>query len=181
MQSGSNAQLERMRRGYTVEEYRSLVDQLRTDVADLVLTTDIVVGFCGETEEDFAQTVALMEEMRFDSAFMFKYSEREGTYAHKRLADDVPEEVKGERLQRIIEMQEQISLEVNQTLVGQTVHVLAEGPAKRPGKDGPRYYGRTDTGKNVIFRQEAPANSLVDVCIDRTTAHTLYGDLGTRL
>jgi tRNA-2-methylthio-N6-dimethylallyladenosine synthase len=177
VQSGSNAQLERMRRGYTVEEFRSLVDKLRADVDGLALTTDIVVGFCGETEVDFEQTVALMEEMRFDSAFMFKYSEREGTYAHKRMQDDIPEEVKGERLQRIIQLQEQISLEVNQSLVGQTVHVLAEGPAKRPGKDGPRYYGRTDTGKNVIFRRETPANSLIDICVDRATAHTLYGDI----
>ena len=94
VQSGSDAQLSTMRRGYTVGEFRTLVSKLRAAIPDLALSTDIITGFCGESEEDFQQTVDLMEEIRFDSAFMFKYSDREGTYAHKKMPDDVPESVK---------------------------------------------------------------------------------------
>ena len=177
VQSGSNAQLERMRRGYTVEEYRDLVDQLRKAIPDLALTTDIVVGFCGETEDDFARTVALMEEIRFDSAFMFKYSEREGTYAHRKLADDVLESVKGERLQQIIALQEEISRQVNQQWVGRTVQVLVEGPSRRSGPEGPTIYGRSPQSKVTVFPQEAQTHSLVQVRITRATSHTLFGDL----
>ena len=173
VQSGSNAQLERMRRGYTVEEYRDLARRLRQAVPDLSLTTDIVVGFCGESEEDFQQTCTLMEEMRFDSAFMFKYSEREGTYAQKKLADDVSEEVKIERLQQIIQLQERISAEINQPMVGRTVRVLVEGPSKRKSS----FYGRSEQGRTVVFPQPVSQNSLVSVRVHRTSSHTLFGDL----
>ena len=151
--------------------------KLRSALPDLALTTDIITGFCGETDADFRQTCDLMEEIRYDSAFMFKYSEREGTYAHKKLPDDVPEAVKGERLQHIIALQEGISRQINQRQAGRTVEVLVEGPSKRPAADGqPRYYGRTPQGKTAIFSQPAASNELVSVHIARTTSHTLFGD-----
>jgi len=177
VQSGSDEQLARMRRGYTVEQYRQLVHKLRTALPDLALTTDIITGFCGETDADFRQTCDLMEEIRYDSAFMFKYSEREGTYAHKKLPDDVPEAVKGERLQHIIALQEQISRQLNQRQVGRTVEVLVQGPSKRPAADGqPRYYGRTRQGKTAIFPQTAAPNQLVSIRISHATSHTLFGE-----
>ena len=177
VQSGSNAQLEAMQRGYTVEQYRELVLKLRRAVPHLALTTDIIVGFCGETEEDFQETLALMEEIRYDSAFMFKYSEREGTYAHKKMPDDVSQEVKKDRLQQVIKLQEQISYEVNQQMRGKRVEVLVEGPSKRQTGQGHNNYGRSAQGKVVVFPQKATPNTLVQVQIDKTTSHTLFGDL----
>jgi tRNA-2-methylthio-N6-dimethylallyladenosine synthase len=177
LQSGSDAQLERMRRGYTVAQYRALVAELRRRLPDLALTTDIIAGFCGEGEADFQQTLDLVEELRFDSAFMFKYSPREGTYAHKKMADDVPEELKTERLERVIALQERISWELNQQWVGRNVEVLVEGPSKRQQAQTRTYYGRTPQGKTAIFAQEAAANSLVQVRVERATSHTLFGEL----
>ena len=181
VQSGSNAQLEMMQRGYTIEAYRELVSKLRTAIPDLVLTTDIITGFCGETDEDFRQTCELMEEIRYDSAFMFKYSEREGTYAHKKMPDDVAEELKGERLQEIIKLQENISYKLNRRWIDQKVEVLVEGPSKRPAADGsPRYYGRTRQGKTAIITQQVQTNEIVDIHVEDTTSHTLLGNLVTR-
>ena len=176
VQSGSNTQLEGMRRGYDIEEYRDLVHRLRKAIPDLALTTDIIVGFCGETDDDFQRTIDLMHEMRYDSAFMFKYSERDGTYAARNIEDDVAEEVKGERLQRIIALQETISLEVNQKMAGRTVPVLVEGPSKRQNDQGSNNYGRSPHGKVTIFPQHAAPNSIVEVQVERTTSHTLFGD-----
>jgi len=105
LQSGSTAVLERMRRTYTAEEYRTLVAKLRERIPNIALSTDIIVGFSGETDDEFRQTYQMMADIRYDSAFMFKYSEREGTLAHKALPDDVPETVKGQRLKQIIELQ----------------------------------------------------------------------------
>ena len=177
VQSGSNSQLEAMRRNYTIEEYRDLVRRLRENIPGLALTTDIIVGFCGETDADFQQTCKLMEEIRYDSAFMFKYSERDNTYAQKKMEDDVPEEVKRERLQQIIKMQENISWEVNQEMVGRKVEVLVEGPSKRRSAHGISNYGRSREGKTVVFPQEAAANSFVEVSVERATSHTLFGDI----
>ena len=176
VQSGSDAQLTAMRRGYTIGEFRTLVSKLRAAIPDLALSTDIITGFCGESEEDFQQTVDLMEEIRFDSAFMFKYSDREGTYAHKKMPDDVPESVKGERLQRIIALQEQISGEINGTYVGRRLPVLVEGPSRRSAPDGTtRFYGRTPQNKTLIFSEAVPANTLVEIEVERHTSHTLFG------
>ncbi len=176
VQSGSETQLERMQRGYSVTEYRDLVARLRTAVPDLSLSTDIIVGFCGESDQDFRRTVELMEEMRFDSAYMFKYSERSGTAAHRKLADDVPEELKQERLREIIELQEQISLEVNQQWLGKSVQILVEGNSKRKTEEGsPNRFGRSAHGKVVVFPEQAEANSMRSVLVDRVTSHTLYG------
>ena len=178
VQSGSNAQLGDMQRGYSIEEYRELIRKLRIAVPDIALTTDIITGFCGESDEDFRLTYELMQEIRYDSAFMFKYSAREGTYAHKKMPDDVAEEIKGERLQQVIKLQEGISREINQQWIGQTVEVLVEGPSKRPAKDGqPRYYGRTRQGKTAIFTQEIQANEVIRVLVSDTTSHTLLGEV----
>ncbi|MBI2501706.1 MAG: tRNA (N6-isopentenyl adenosine(37)-C2)-methylthiotransferase MiaB [Candidatus Latescibacteria bacterium] len=177
LQSGSDAQLERMRRGYTAAQYRALVAELRQRLPGLALTTDIIAGFCGESEEDFQQTLDLVGEIRFDSAFMFKYSPREGTFAHKKLEDDVPEATKTQRLERVIALQEGISWEINQQLVGQTVEVLVEGPSKRQNGQTRTFYGRSPQGKTVVFSQEVVANALVQVHIERASSHTLFGEL----
>lgn len=177
LQSGSDRQLDLMRRGYTVAQYRALVQELRGTIPGLALTTDLIAGFCGETEEEFQQTLDLVAELRFDAAFTFKYSPRDGTYAHKKMADDVPEPVKTERLERLIALQEGISLELNQNLVGRTAEVLVEGLSKRQNGASTSYYGRSPQGKTVIFGQEAPTNSLVQVKLQRATSHTLFGEL----
>ena len=179
VQSGSEDQLLLMRRGYTVAEYRDLVSRLRAARPDLALTTDVIVGFCGETDDDFRQTLDLMEEMRFDSAFMFRYSVRAGTHAARKQTDDVPEAVKIERLERVIALQEAISLERNERHVDTRVEVLVEGLSKRKTESGrATYYGRSPYGKVVVFEEEAEANSLVQVDVNRVTSHTLFGKLG---
>ena len=175
LQSGSTRVLERMRRTYTAEEYRELVSKLRERIPQIALSTDVIVGFCGETEEDFLQTYQLMADIRFDSAFMFKYSEREGTLADKTLFDDVPEVEKGRRLNEIISLQEQISMDINQGTLGSTVPVLVEGKSRR---DAEQYQGKTDTFKTTVFPKEnIQVGDIVNVQIHSATAHTLIGEI----
>ena len=175
LQSGSTEVLDRMRRTYTAEAYRSLVSKLRERIPDIALTTDIIVGFCGETEAEFMETYQMMADIRYDSAFMFKYSEREGTLAHKALPDDVPEPVKGERLEQIIELQESISSDINSAVIGGTVTVLVEGESRR---DADRYHGKTDGFKTAVFpKADSEIGEVVNVRIDSTTAHTLIGQI----
>ena len=175
LQSGSTEVLERMRRTYTAEEYRNLVSKLRERIPDIAITTDVIVGFCGETEEEFQQTYEMMSDIRYDSAFMFKYSEREGTLAHKALPDDIPEQVKGERLKRIIELQEKISAEINTATVGNTVTVLVEGESRR---DADKYHGKSDGFKTAVFpKADSNIGEVVNVRVDNTTAHTLIGQI----
>ena len=175
LQSGATPVLERMRRTYTAEEYRDLVTRLRERIPDIALSTDIIVGFCGETEAEFMETYQMMADIRYDSAFMFKYSEREGTLAHKALPDDVPETEKGERLKQIIELQEQISAEINTTAVGDTVAVLVEGESRR---ETDKYYGKTDGFKTTVFpKADSEIGEVVNVRIHSTTAHTLIGQI----
>ena len=175
LQSGSTSVLERMRRTYTAEEYRDLVAKLRERIPDIVLTTDIIVGFCGETEAEFMQTYEMMADIRYDSAFMFKYSEREGTLAHKGFPDDVPEPEKGRRLTEIIALQEKISAEINDAAIGQTFTVLVEGESRR---DAERYHGKTDGFKTTVFpKANSAVGEMVDVCIQSATAHTLIGKI----
>ena len=164
-----------MRRTYTAEEYRDLVAKLRERIPDIVLTTDIIVGFCGETEAEFMQTYEMMADIRYDSAFMFKYSEREGTLAHKGFPDDVPEPEKGRRLTEIIALQEKISAEINDAAIGQTFTVLVEGESRR---DAERYHGKTDGFKTTVFpKANSAVGEMVDVCIQSATAHTLIGKI----
>ena len=175
LQSGSTEVLERMRRTYTAEEYRTLVSKLRASIPDIALTTDIIVGFCGETDAEFMETYQMMADIRYDSAFMFKYSEREGTLAHKSLPDDVPETVKGERLKRIIELQENISADINTAAVGDTVAVLVEGESRR---NADRYHGKTDGFKTTVFpKADSKIGEIVNVHVHTTTAHTLIGQI----
>jgi tRNA-2-methylthio-N6-dimethylallyladenosine synthase len=171
VQSGSDAVLERMRRGYSADDYRAIVAALRRAMPDIALSTDILTGFCGETEDDHQATLAVMRELRFDSAFMFAYSERDLTFAAKKLVDDVPPAVKQRRLSEIVALQERISGEVFAAQVGRRERVLVHGPSKR---DPAQLMGRTDGFKTVIL----PAGvgrigELVDVTIARATMATL--------
>jgi tRNA-2-methylthio-N6-dimethylallyladenosine synthase len=169
VQAGSDRILARMGREYTVAQYEALVARLRARVPGLALSTDVIVGFPGETTDDFAATLALVERVRYDSAFLFKYSPREGTRAH-RWADDVPEEEKGERLARLVALQERISAEMNQAVVGHEVEALVEGPARRP--EG-WCMARSPQMKTVVFPGPARPGTLVRVRISSATSHTL--------
>ncbi len=176
VQSGSNRMLAGMRRGYTVESYRAKVDLLRRLVPEIALTTDIIVGFPGETEQDCRQTIALMEEVRYDSAFIFKYSPRPGTTAAD-LPDDVPPDIKEERNKRLLALQERISLEKNQALIGHTIEVLVEGPTKRATASGANLMGRARTNNVVVFAGEPSlTGTLVDVRVREATPFTLIGE-----
>lgn len=174
LQSAANRVLERMERGYTTEQYLALVERLRGAIPRLALSTDIIVGFPGEEDADFQATHDFMSAIRYDSAFMFKYSAREGTKAYK-WEETVSEQEKGRRLQAIIALQERISGEVNQQMIGQTVEVLVEGPAKRqPGW----LAGKNGQFKTVVFPGNGvQSGALVSVRIASSTAHTLVGEI----
>lgn len=151
MQAGSSAVLKRMNRRYTREQYLELVRKLRAAVPDIAISTDIIVGFPGETEEDFQQTLSLCEEVRYDSAFTFMYSIRKGTPAEK-YEDQIPEEIKHERFDRLVETVNRISIEKNAAYVGRTEEILVDGP----GRNGEETFGgRTDTFKLVNFEGSA--------------------------
>ncbi|HEX5061856.1 MAG TPA: tRNA (N6-isopentenyl adenosine(37)-C2)-methylthiotransferase MiaB [Kofleriaceae bacterium] len=172
VQSGSDVVLERMRRGYTVADYRAIVARLRAAMPDIALSTDILTGFSGETDDDHAQTLALMREIRFDSAFMFAYSERDLTFAAKKLPDDIPAAVKQKRLAEIVALQETISAEVFAAQVGKRERVLVTGPSKR---DPAQLIGRTDGFKSVILPAGVGSvGGFVDVTIERATMATLF-------
>ena len=172
LQSGSDSVLARMKRGYTIDDYRAIVHALRAAMPDIAMSTDILSGFSGETEEDHQQTLALMREIRFDSAFMFAYSERDLTFAAKKLPDDVPEATKKRRLAEIVALQEQISGEVFAAHVGRHERVLVFGASKR---DATQLMGRTDGFKTVILPSGVGAiGETVDVTIARATMATLF-------
>ncbi|HET7503667.1 MAG TPA: tRNA (N6-isopentenyl adenosine(37)-C2)-methylthiotransferase MiaB [Kofleriaceae bacterium] len=171
VQSGSDAVLDRMRRGYRIADYRAIVAALRRAMPQIALSTDILSGFSGETEDDHRATLALMRELRFDSAFMFAYSERDLTYAAKKLPDDVAPADKQRRLAEIVALQEQISAEVFAAHVGRRERVLVHGPSKR---DPAQLMGRTDGFKTVILPAGVGAiGELVEVTIARATMATL--------
>lgn len=152
-QSGSSSVLSRMKRKYTREEYLSRIEAIRIKMPDSSITTDLIAGFCGETEEEHLQTLSLMKEVAFDFAYMFKYSERPGTFAAQNLTDDVPENVKLRRLNEIISLQNSLSLQSNKKDVGKVFEVLVESRSKR-SKDF--LSGRNSQNKTVIF----PAGNL---------------------
>lgn len=175
VQSGSDRILERMNRRYTRQSYLRLVERIRNRIPDVALTTDVIVGFPGETPEDFQLTRSLLEEVEFDGAFIFRYSVREGTAAAQ-MEDDVPEPEKIARLEELNRLQKKISLKRNRAYLGRWVEVLVEGPnRKRPGQ----WLGRTDTNKIVVFSPPAPlpAGAFVPVRVVEVTAHTLFGEL----
>jgi tRNA-2-methylthio-N6-dimethylallyladenosine synthase len=174
VQSGSDAVLAAMNRGYTRRQYLDIVARTREGIPGVALTTDVIVGFPGESDADFRATLSLREEIRFDSAFMFRYSPREGTRASA-LNDDVPETAKIERLETVIALQKRITGERNGALAGTEQEVLVEGESER---DRTRLFGRTRTAKPVVF--EGPpdlSGSMVRVRITKASAWTLAGVL----
>lgn len=178
VQSGSDRILRAMKRAYNATRYRYLVDLFREQNPQGALTTDIIVGFPTETDEDFEETMRLAREVRYDSAFMFIYSPRAGTVSAETMRDDVPMAVKKERLQRLIDMQEEISGEKNRAEIGRTHQVLVEGGAR---KEASLMQGRTRTDKRVLFPgTERLEGTLVNVRITGCTSHTLMGEVVTR-
>lgn len=174
VQSGSSRILKLMNRKYTREWYLERVAAIRRIIPDCGLTTDIFSGFHSETEEDHALSLSLMEECAYDAAFMFKYSERPGTYASKHLADDIPEEVKVRRLNEIIALQNRLSAEANQRCIGKTYEVLVEGVSKR-SKD--QLFGRTEQNRVVVFnRGTHRTGDFVRVRITEASSATLKGE-----
>lgn len=175
VQSGSSQILKAMNRKYTREWYLSRVEAIRSIAPDCGLTTDIFCGFCGETEEDHKLSLSLMEECHYDSAFMFKYSERKGTYASKNLKDDVPEDVKIARLNEIIALQNRTSLENNKKCIGRTYEVLVEGVSKRSRE---QLFGRTEQNRVVVFpRGNHHIGEFVKVVVEEASSATLKGKL----
>jgi len=175
LQSASDEVLARMRRGYNFAEYRDLLMALREAMPEIAVTTDFLVGFCGETEADFEATSRAQAELRFDNAFMFAYSERRGTLAARKLPDDVPPEVKQRRLAQVIEQQRKITAEIYTAQVGRRERVLCESLSRRSASE---LLGRTDAFRPVILAAEgAGVGDLVDVVIHRTGPGTLYGRL----
>lgn len=173
VQSGSNEVLKRMNRKYTREWYLERVEAIRRIVPDCGLSTDIFVGYSGETEEDHRQSLSLMKACAYDSAFMFKYSERPGTYAAKHFPDDIPEETKIRRLNELIALQNELSAESNARCVGKTFEVLLEGTSKRSRE---QLYGRTEQNRVVIVdRGQLRIGQSVTVRITESTSATLKG------
>ena len=175
VQSGSNRILKLMNRKYTREWYLDRIAAIRRILPDAAISTDVFCGFHSETVEEHQETLSLMREVGFDSAFMFKYSERPGTHAQKHLPDNISEEEKVRRLNEIIALQTQLSLECNQREIGKTVEVLVEGYSKRSKED---MYGRTSQYKTVIFpRQGRHIGELIKVRILEASAATLKGEI----
>jgi len=195
-QSGSNSQLKRMNRGYTVEKYRDVCRQILETVPGAAITSDFIVGFCGETEEDFQQTVELVKDIRFKNSFIFKFSPREGTKAYELWEDDVPEEVKRRRNNELLAVQNQISTEESAKFVGQEVEILVEGTSKSamklPVLNGAAEFpeavsdadptiqltGRTPCDRIVVF--DGPRSligNLQKVRITDSSPFTLFGEI----
>ena len=173
-QSGSNEVLKRMSRKYTREWYMDRISTIKKFIPDCGLSTDVIAGFCGETEADHQQTMSLMEWVGYDYAFMFKYSERPNTIAQKKYADDVPEETKSRRLKEIIDLQQELSLRSNKQDVGKVFEVLAESYSKRSNTD---LAGRNSQNKTVVFpKGDFRIGDYVKVKILRCTAATLIGE-----
>ena len=178
VQHGNSGVLQRMRRGYSADEYRALIERARRICPGVSLSTDIIAGFCGETEDEHQDTLALLADIRYDHAFMFMYSERPDTYAARKYTDDVSQEVKKRRLSEIITLQKSISHENNQKEIGHIHTVLVEGASKRSEA---QLCGRTDTNKMVIFdRGTLSAGMYVKVRITGCTSATLFGEVLAR-
>ena len=184
-QSGSNRMLKLMKRGYTVEQYREMMDRIRATVPDAAVSSDFIVGFSGETDEDFQQTIDLVKECRFKNSFIFKYSERPGTRGADLLPDDVPEAIKKERNRQLLELQNRISQEDNQKFIGSTVEVLVEGPSKAAAKQPneselTQMTGRTQCDRIVVYDgNRRQAGQLLQVVIYDAHSHTLFGEIIT--
>jgi tRNA-2-methylthio-N6-dimethylallyladenosine synthase len=172
VQSGSDRILRLMGRTYTVDHYRRLLHRIRKAMPGVALSTDVISGFPSESEEDHRLTVDLIRELRFDGAFTFKYSPREGTKAWE-MEDSLPEEEKGRRVWEITELQHAIALEQNRELIGTTVRVLVEGPSKKSPHE---FTGRSDTNRSVVFpRNGEEPGEFADIRIERANSATLFG------
>jgi tRNA-2-methylthio-N6-dimethylallyladenosine synthase len=171
VQSGSDRILERMGRGYTRAEYLKKVAQLRRDVADLALSTDLLCGFPSETEDDFGRTLELMEEAAFDGAFTFKYSPRPGTKAAEMKAD-VPEEVKIQRLERIIDLARTLADHSNKRMIGKTVQVLIENPSPQ---DAAEWTGRTACGRVALAPGPYRRGEFAAIRVEEVRGFSLWG------
>ncbi|MCA9187783.1 MAG: tRNA (N6-isopentenyl adenosine(37)-C2)-methylthiotransferase MiaB [Planctomycetales bacterium] len=184
-QSGSNRMLAAMKRGYTVEEYREMMQRIRATIPDAAVSSDFIVGFSGETEDDFRQTVELVEECRFKNSFIFKYSERPGTKGAEMLPDDVSDDNKRRRNNELLAVQNRISAELNEAMVGEEVEILVEGPSKAArdrGDAGPvlQMTGRTHCDRIVVYDGNIrQAGQLVQVVIYDAHSHTLFGEIVT--
>ncbi len=175
VQSGSDVMLEKMNRKYTRAHYLERVARIREILPDCAITTDVIAGFSGETDEDHAATISLFKEVRYDGAFMFQYSERPGTKASRHYPDDVPTAVKTARLNEIIALQNGISLENNRKCVGRTFEVLIEGPSKRSAVE---LVGRTSQNKTCVFPAAGhKAGEYVNVRVLSCTSATLLGEV----
>lgn len=175
VQSGSNSVLKAMNRKYTREWYLERIDAIHRAIPDCGISTDLFTGFHGETEDDFRQTLELMREVGFDSAFMFKYSERPGTLAARTMPDNVPEEVKIERLNRMIDLQNHLSAESNRRDIGKEFEVLVEGVSKRSTE---QFVGRTSQNKTCVLpRGDYRVGDLVKVIVKDATSATLICEL----
>ena len=171
VQSGSSIMLEKMRRKYNREWYLERVAKIRSVIPDCGITTDVIAGFCGETQQDHLDTLTLMEEVVFDSAFMFAYSERPGTLASKKYPDDIPYETKTARLNEIIALQGRMSLKSNEKEIGKTLKVLVEGPSK---KNHEELCGRASNNKMCVFPSRGEkAGDYCEVIVDSVTSATL--------
>jgi tRNA-2-methylthio-N6-dimethylallyladenosine synthase len=177
VQSGSDTMLRAMRRGHTIAEYRRRLDDLRTRIPHVAISTDLIIGYPGESDEDFQATMSLIREVRFSQVFAFKYSPRPGTAAAQDATDDIPDQVKSDRLVRLFTLQEEISLEDNQSLVGRTLPVLVDGPSRR---DAGVASGRTP-GNRVVNLQGTEVSSvtgqIVQAHITAAHRHSLSGEM----
>lgn len=172
-QSGNTRVLEVMNRTYTREWYLDKVKRIREIIPNCGISCDIIAGFCSETEEEHQDTLSMMELSKFDFSYMYKYSERPGTPAQKKMADDVPEDVKSRRLQEIITLQNRLSLENNTTYIGKVVRVLADSLSKKSDQD---LSGRNDQNAKVVFpKGNHKIGDFVDVLVERVTTTTLIG------
>lgn len=185
-QSGSNRILQRMKRGYTVEDYREMLAQIREEIPTVAVTSDFIVGFCGETEEDFDLTCKLVRESQFKNSFIFKYSERPGTKGADNYPDDIPAQVKKDRNNKLLAIQNSISEETNQQKIGCEYEVLVEGPSKSARKqenngDRLQLMGRTMTDDIVVFDGNLrQMGQLLPITIYDANAFTLFGEVRTQ-
>ena len=175
LQSGSSRMLKLMNRRYTAEWYMDRIEAIKRYMPDCSITTDVIAGFCGEEEEDHRATLEMFRKVGYDYAYMFKFSMRPDTYAEKHLRDDVPDEVKGRRLEEIIKLQGEIALENNRREVGKTYEVLVEGTSHRSKE---QLFGRNSQNKVIVFdRKDAKEGEYVKVRVTDCTAATLIGVL----
>ena len=171
LQSGSTRILKAMRRTYSRERYVRLAEELRAAIPDLALTTDIIVGFPGETDDDFRETLEVVEEVGYDGAFTFVYSPRQGTEAAA-MTDQVPDEVKRERIERLVSVVQTVARRRNEARVGRVEEVLVEGPSRT---EPDLLRGRTRRNTTVNFAGDARPGELVDVLVESATSQTLHG------